>query len=108
MEKGTVTVIISLITLNILLCGCVENNNYMALELDEIPPILVFDKKDDFLLVITASPYINWSNVNIKNGECNLPSGYIRAGDMVTNCTGYLILVWIPNNTVIGEWNFGK
>lgn len=108
MEKGTVIVIIGLITLNILLSGCVENNPFVALELKEIPPIIVFDKNDDTLLVITASPDINWTNVNIKSGECNLPSGYIRAGDMVTNCSGYLIFVWIPNNAVIGEWDFGK
>ena len=108
MEKGTAIVIISLITLNILLSGCVENNPFVALELDEIPPIIVFNKKDDTLLVITASPDIDWSNVNIKSGECNLPSGFIRAGDTVTNCSGHLIIVWIPNNSVIGEWDFGK
>jgi len=108
MEKSTVIVIISLITLNVLLSGCIENNALVSMELEEIPPIIIFDKKDDFLLVLIASPNINWSNVNIKSGECNLPSGHIRAGDIVTNCTGYLVLVWIPNNSVIGEWDFRK
>ena len=108
MNKDTVIIIISLITLNVLLSGCVENNTLLSLELEEIPPIIIFDKKDDFLLVLTASLNINWSNVNIKSGECNLPPGHIRAGDMVTNCIGYLVLVWIPNNSVIGEWDFKK
>ena len=106
MDKGAVIVIICLITLNILLSGCIENNSLVSLKLEEIPPIIILDKKDDFLLVFTASPDISWSNVNIKSGECNLPSGNIRAGDTVTNCTDHLVLVWITNNSVIGEWDF--
>jgi len=108
MENGLAMIISISITISILFSGCVENNTLVSLELEEIPPIIIFDKKDDFLLVLIASPDINWSNVNIKSGECNLPSGLIRAGDMVTNCTGYLVLVWILNNSVIGEWDFRK
>ena len=106
MNKGLVMTITSIILLNILLSGCVENDSIMSLSLDQIPPVILFEKNEDSLMVLTAGSDLNWSDIQVTSGDCDLPSGTINAGDIITNCTGLLIFVWIPANTVIGKWNF--
>ena len=109
MNKGVIIVIFCIISLNILLSGCIDNDSIASLSLQDIPPIILFDKKDDSLFVLTASKNINWSGIQIKSGEGDIPTtGYICAGDKIANCTGFLILVWTPSNTVIGKWDFNK
>jgi hypothetical protein len=108
MNKGLVMVIVGIMSLNIMLSGCIDNNTITSLSLDDFPPIIIFDKKDDTLMVLASGSDLNWSNVEITSGQCEIPSGSISAGDKVTNCTGNLVLIWNPSNTVIGEWDFRK
>jgi hypothetical protein len=35
-----------------------------------------------------------WSEISIANGSATLPYGIIKVGDIITNCQGYLELVW--------------
>ena len=105
-KKGLIVIIFSIMTLNILLSGCIESDSLKGLSIKEIPPIILFDEKDDSLFVLTASKDLDWSNIKIKSGECNLPSGFISAGDELTKCSGFLVLIWTPTNTVIGKWDF--
>jgi hypothetical protein len=106
MNKGMVVIIFSILSFNIILSGCIENDSFVSLSLDQIPPVILFEKYDDSLMVLTAGHNLNWSDIQVTSGDCDLPSGFIKAGDKITNCTGLLIFVWIPSNTVIGKWNF--
>ena len=42
-----------------------------------------------------------WSDVSVKNGSATLPTGTIDIGDEITNCSGFIELVWIPTNEII-------
>jgi len=106
MEKGFVIGILIILMLNISLTGCIEPNSIVSMSPEKFPPIIILMKKQDYLSVITADSGLNWSNVKIKSGNCNLPAGIIEAGDMITNCSGLLVLMWIPSNSLIGEWTF--
>ena len=106
MEKKIIITIISIIILSISLSGCVQNNEIASLSLDEIPPIILFIKEGNSLMVITADKGLEWDNVTITSGSCELPTGSIIAGDTINNCKGTLVLSWIPSNTVIGKWKF--
>lgn len=38
-----------------------------------------------------------WDNVMFVSGSGELSTGAIDAGDKITNCSGIIILEWIPN-----------
>lgn len=90
----------------VLLSGCTDMDSVMSLSTEDIPPIIMLMKRKDSLVVIKADRDLSWSNVEIKSGDCILPSGPIEAGDYITQCSGNLILRWIPSNSVMGEWAF--
>ena len=75
-------------------------------------PIITFMKNGDTLIVISASSIssttgdLDWSNIDVGDSQCIIPSGTIHAGDVITNCSGVITLRWIPSNTLIGYWNF--
>ena len=37
---------------------------------------------------------VYWPEVTVNNGSATLPSGTIDLGDVITDCDGYLVLVW--------------
>jgi hypothetical protein len=37
---------------------------------------------------------LHWPQVAINNGSATLPFGTIDVGDVITNCEGYLELIW--------------
>jgi len=106
MDKGIVIFIFFILALSISLSGCIESDSMLSLSLDKIPPIILIDKKDDHLRVLSGNHKLNWSDVKIKSGNCTLPTGYIEAGDKITDCSGLIVLIWVPSNSIIGEWDF--
>jgi len=46
-----------------------------------------------------------WENIAIR-GNATLPFGPIDVGDMVTNCSGTVTLIWLPYYSIINEWEF--
>jgi hypothetical protein len=67
------------------------------------------DLGNDTLTVtyVTAADVL-WSDVSeIGAGSCNpLPGGNVTAGDMITNCTGIIVLQYLPTYEILGVFNF--
>jgi hypothetical protein len=77
----------------------------------ETPPLptIVFtmDKNNRTLTVKTIEPTaVNWASLKIGPGNATLPSGIIKQGDVITNCSGHLILFYHATNYKFGEWDF--
>lgn len=47
-----------------------------------------------------------WEGSEICYGDATLPSGSIKEGDVVTNCSGNVALRHMPTNTLIGAYDF--
>ena len=58
--------------------------------------------------VIGSIEYYNWSDFkNVGSGSCVLPtSGHPKIGDVITDCSGLVILQYIPNGVISGCWYF--
>jgi hypothetical protein len=74
-------------------------------------PTISFEQDDtnNTLTVVTAYPAdILWNDITeIGAGSCNpLPEGNVIAGDSLTNCTGILVLQYIPTNEILGVFEF--
>ncbi len=74
-------------------------------------PVLVFiqDIEQHSLFVASVEPEnILWSDIDeIGSGDCDpFPGGYVVAGQKITNCTGILVLRYIPSLKVLGVFEF--
>ena len=58
--------------------------------------------------VVGSSDNYNWSDFrNVGSGNCVLPtSGYPEIGDVISDCSGLIILQYIPNGVISGSWQF--
>ena len=57
----------------------------------------MFDNETKTLTVTDILPKdkdFYWPEISIKNGSVTIPYGIIEIGDIITNCEGYLELVW--------------
>ena len=117
MKIGYVIFVILMIFLLLISANLVANtdtNNLNLMSMSEIKifPLINFIQNKNTLIVTIAeliSPTtgcLDWSNVDKGDSRCDLPSGFIHAGDIITNCSGTVILRWIPTNTLINFWNF--
>ena len=55
---------------------------------------------------INFDDHVNWSDIYILNGNATLPTGNVDLGDVITNCSSKICLVWEPTDTVLGYWDF--
>ena len=74
-------------------------------------PVISFymDDVNDTLTVTSVTPEDTlWGDIDqIGSGVCDpLPTGNVSAGDKVTNCSGIIVLRYIPTNGVIGVYEF--
>jgi hypothetical protein len=74
-------------------------------------PVIQFvqDETANKLLVASASvDTVLWSDIDeIGSGSCDqLPVGNVTAGDEITNCTGIIVLRYIPTDTILGVFEF--
>lgn len=71
------------------------------------PAILTMDKSTKTLTVQKIYENdIKWEDHEICSGSAKLPSGSIREGDTITECSGNVALRHIPTNTLLGGFNF--
>jgi len=67
------------------------------------------DLANKTLTVTSVSPAtVLWSDIDqIGSGHCDpLPTGTVVAGDQLTNCTGFIILRYIPSDIILGYFEF--
>ena len=74
-------------------------------------PEIMFQKDDanNTLTIVSVDPDdVQWSDIDeIGSGECDpLPEGLVLAGDSIGNCSGIIVLRYIPMNEVIGIFEF--
>jgi flagellin-like protein len=84
----------------------------------EKTPSISFTKSDAYntLTVVAADTGLNWENVKVKSGandfayadSFGVSNTTIYAGDSLNNFNGTILvkIMWVPTNTLIGEWNF--
>lgn len=77
-----------------------------------VPPEISFVADDtNRTITVTAvnfSQPVNWSDISqVGNGTCDpLPNGTVDAGDMITNCSGWIILVYVPYSAWLYDHQF--
>jgi len=67
------------------------------------------DLGNDTLTVTYATAVdVLWSDISeIGAGSCDpFPEGNVTAGDMITNCTGIIVLQYIPTYEILGVFEF--
>jgi len=62
-------------------------------------PTIIFMKDNETKTLTVTNIYpededFYWPEISIKNGSATLSYGTIEIGDIITNCEGYLELVW--------------
>lgn len=77
------------------------NFGIKAPALPEYQPYPGWNIRDNSIMVTHCQKGFYWSDINKGDSICTLPSGQIKAGDMITNCQGQVILTHIPSNSVI-------
>ena len=50
--------------------------------------------------------YYEWNEIEVILGNATLPTGTIDMGDLITNCSEVVKLVYNPSSTFLGEWDF--
>jgi hypothetical protein len=58
--------------------------------------------------VLGSFKQYDWTDFqNMGSGSCILPtSGHPQIGDVITNCSGEIILLYTPNDNIAGYWQF--
>lgn len=74
-------------------------------------PVINFaqDLVNKTLTVISVTPNtVPWSDIDqIGSGHCDpLPNGTVLIGDEITNCSGFIVLRYIPSNEILGVFEF--
>lgn len=66
------------------------------------------DLGNDTLTVTYTAADVLWSDISeIGAGSCNpFPEGNVTAGDMITNCTGIIVLQYLPTYEILGVFEF--
>ena len=79
---------------------------------DNCYPRISFLKEEDYIFVESIFDPCNlseselvWQNIKIT-GSGKLPDGSIKQGDVISDCSGEVRLIWIPEDIVIFEEYF--
>ena len=76
----------------------------------ETPTILFDQNNENHTLTVTyiSDENIYWEDIeNIGSGTCDtLPTGNITIGDMITNCTGIIVLRYTITDSILGVFEF--
>ena len=69
-------------------------------------PEIVFEQyNSSTIIVIETDTNLTWNNIRIT-GNATLPEGLIQKGDIITNCSGLVRLIWFPSNIEISSFEF--
>ena len=71
-------------------------------------PFLVEQNIDEKTLIViqVKKEGLSWDDVEIFEGSANLPEGKIEINDVITDCSGHLVLVWKPTDSVLADIYF--
>lgn len=75
----------------------------------QTPDIIFVQDQQRNALIVASVPYnVSWSDIDqIGSGNCDpLPVGNIAAGQQITNCTGIIIMRYIPSGETLGVFEF--
>jgi hypothetical protein len=76
----------------------------------QTPDIVFQQDLGNDTLTVTYATAVNvlWSDISeIGAGSCDpFPEGNVTAGDMITNCTGIVVLQYIPTYEILGVFEF--
>jgi len=64
------------------------------------------DNRTITIISIDVGTDLFWSNAVIINGSATLPTGAIDVGDIITDCEGFVELLWEPTNKLFLRANF--
>ena len=97
----------------------VVDNDYLnttmtfAVFVHQMTPLFQGQQSSDIVTIVGYSclgniAYYNWTDFrNVGSGSCVLPTtGHPDIGDVITNCSGFIIIQYIPNGVVSGYWYF--
>jgi len=72
-----------------------------------LPALFVMDKNTRTLTVQEIyEKDLKWEDNEICSGDASLPTGHIKVGDVVTNCSGNLAFRHVPSNKLFGAFEF--
>jgi hypothetical protein len=112
MKKLTKIIVGGIIVISLILASVVIYINYSTLGWDSYPAHFVMycekDSANKTLRVtdVEKPSYYKWNEIEVIMGNATLPIGTINTGDLITNCSGVVKLVYNPSATLLGEWNF--
>jgi len=66
------------------------------------------DLGNDSITVTYVAPGELWSDIaEIGAGSCDpFPEGNVTAGDLITNCSGIIVLQYLPTYEILGVFEF--
>jgi hypothetical protein len=82
-----------------------DNSNFDN-EIHLIFSVSSMDKSLTVTEIYSNGRTLYWPEIIVKNGSANLPNGTIDVGDKITNCQGFLELVWKDTNIHIYSNDF--
>jgi hypothetical protein len=73
------------------------------------PAVFLMDKNTRTLKVQKIyDENLKWDEHELCSGTANLPTGFMKEGDVVKNCKGNIALRHVPSNKLIGGFDFEK
>lgn len=128
MKIKIISIVITIVLFSLSFCGCFEGDNNGNLNPEKIdrripePQIeIIMDKENKTLFVesvglddsnwkdfhIISVDDFFWEDVFVWMGNASLPSGNIKAGDIVKNCSGIVVLFLnVHLGCHLGKWDF--
>jgi len=80
--------------------------------IDCFPPMIhgIIDVNNGTITVVSVEhgwfPNATWEDAEITSGSAILPSGEMKLGNVITNCSGVVTIEWKPCGWEIGTWDF--
>lgn len=117
MEKETkelMILIVGLMLAVIIIIGLVNSNEPVKKTCTDKPFSLESDLDNRTLTVSsidTSCDNLNWENVVVDKGinaAIIFPTGGIKIGDIITNCSGEIVLIWEPTKVKVGVYFFDE
>lgn len=111
--KRQTKIILGLIVIVVLVSIFAGILQYVRYGIEGYPPAerVMYCKMDLVNKTLTVTKvekysYYNWSDIEVTMGNATLPTGFIDVGDIITNCSNEVELVYKPQGTQVGRWPF--
>jgi hypothetical protein len=110
--KNITKIIVGIIVIVILVSVSVGIWLYINTGWDGLPGHFVMGCEKDLInktlrvIIVEKPSFFNWSDIELIKGNATFPTGFIDLGDMISNCSGEVTLVYKPYEMLLGEWPF--